>query len=191
MTQLYRLKRGDIGGYRGRKFPSRIILRRKRKEGKVEKTSHVWRVVEDGEFSTKPGPNDAQIVEALLFGGIKPPHSMSASYGAVMEDVWVARPVNLTAEELGEIVGWTLGQVGKKYSKWMIFLHLIGREDLIPTNSDHGICSYIVSKAERRIEKFFGDRTKEADPQDIERFIAAHLGATHVWVKRPSWRPLS
>ena len=186
--QFYTLKAGDIGGIRRRGPFSWLIRWKKRKEG-PEQTSHVWRVVQSGRFPAKIGEVPAMIVEALVTKGVTPPVSMTKRYGGRIDQVWVARPVNLTEVEVWDVVSWTMSQVGKRYSVGMILRHLLGSEGKIHSKFS-AICSWLVAMAERvKLMKFWGLKAEMADPQDIERFIAAHENETHVWIKRPPWSP--
>jgi len=185
MTTTYQLKAGDIGGIRSAGVFGRAIRWKKRKEG-PEQTSHVWRVVEGGAFPAAEGEKPAMLVEAKIRSGVAPPSSMTEHYGDKLDQIWIARPVNLSEREIGEVVGWTLGQVGKRYSIGMIFRHLFGTEGKIKLGAT-SICSYLVAQAERRISKDWGMPTRMADPQDVERFIEQHLDETHIWVKTPPW----
>ena len=182
----YDLRAGDIGGIRSTGLFGKLIRWKKRKEG-PEQTSHVWRVVEDGKFPAGPGDKHAMIVEALVREGVAPPASMTEHYGDKLDQIWIARPINLTDREIGEVIGWTLGQVGKKYSIAMIWRHLFGSEGGIKLGAT-AICSWLVSMAEReRLEKDWGLAAAVADPADIERHIMNYEGRTHIWIKRPPW----
>jgi hypothetical protein len=167
-----RLEPGDIFLTRGRGFISKAIRVFTRGLGEPRTmVNHVGLVVEGGPLK------EAEVVEALS-SVVK--HPLMERYGDGANDVAIYRPMNLTAEEVDEVVAAAKAEVDKPYGYSEVFLHLLDWLLLgayffrrLGNYKDYPICSYLVADAFEVVKKTFGVPPGAATPDDIWDFVTS------------------
>lgn len=161
---------GDIVFTKGTNWISRAIRFFSRHGGESRtEANHVGIVVQGGSSES------AIIVEALSTVRRRP---LKAYRQNPRHQVAVFRPLNVSTEGIGKIVGAAESYVGRKYGYIKIVAHLIdwffGGRYVVRrfTSLDrYPICSWVVAEAYAADGKFFGVAPGQAQPDDIWDFV--------------------
>ncbi len=165
------LRPGDIFLTRGTAWISRAIRFFSKSFGEPRtEVNHVGLVVEGGDVW------EAVVVEALSKVGR---HRLRERYGPPVTDhVAVFRPLNLTPEQIDEVVAYALKQVGRNYGYPKIIAHLLDWCLMgayvfrrLTVDENYPICSWLVAHAFSKIGKNFGVDQRAASPDDIWDFV--------------------
>lgn len=162
---------GDVFLTRGHSWLSKAIRFCTRAIGEPRtKVNHVGVVVERGDLES------CVVVEALrtvrkhrLWNRCGPPKK---------DSVAIYRPINLTQDEIAQVVASANKQVGKTYGYFKILAHLLDWLLLgayvfrrIARNGEYPICSWLVAHTFAKAGKDFGVAAGMADPDHIWDFI--------------------
>lgn len=162
---------GDVFLTRGHSWLSKAIRFCTQAIGEPRtKVNHVGVVVEGGDLES------CVVVEALRKVW---KHRLWKRYGPPKKDsVAIYRPVNLTQDEIAQVVASANKQVGKTYGYFKILAHLLDWLLLgvyvfrrIARNGEYPICSWLVAHAFAKAGKDFGVAAGMADPDHIWDFI--------------------
>lgn len=136
------------------------------------KATHTGVVVEGGALRA------AVIVEAL--STVKR-HRLWDRYGGTSKEVALFRPLNLTPEQIANVVAKAESYVGRRYgylkivahwADWLLQGAYVFRR--LASQDRYPICSWVVAHAFAAAGKHFGVEPGEATPDDVWDFVIAN-----------------
>ena len=168
------LRPADVFLTQGTSLMSRLIRFFTRRIGESRtKVNHVGVVVQGGPL------REAMVVEAL---STVRRHRLWGRYGPPRKGlVAIYRPLDLSPEQIANVVAGANGYVGRKYGWFMLVAHLL---DWVLQGAyvfrrlagvdRYPICSWVVAHAFLKAGKDFGVAPGAADPDDIWDYIVTH-----------------
>lgn len=130
----------------------------------------------------KGGPIEQAVIVEALSHVVR--HRLWDRYAGTRKEVAVFRPLNMSAQEIAEVVAKAETYVGRRYGYLKLLAHWLDwllqgayvfrrltRQDRYP------ICSWLVAYSFAAAGKYFGVEPGAADPDDIWDFVRAHPDA--------------
>jgi len=168
------LRPADLFLTQGPSLVSRLIRLFTRQIGESRtQVNHVGVVVQGGPL------REAIVVEAL---STVRRHRLWRRYGPPKKDrVAIYRPLDLSADQIAQVVAGAEGYVGRKYGWFMLVAHLLDWTlqgayvfRRLAGVDRYPICSWVVAHAFLKAGKDFGVAPGAADPDDIWDYVVAH-----------------